>query len=72
MREEGLDVTVQPVKVPHWVRGQESAEVVSPVQRKIAMLGLGGSVATPKEGIEAPVLVVEKLRRARSRRPPNR
>lgn len=61
MREEGLAVTVQPVKVPHWVRGEESAEIVSPVQRQLAILGLGGSVGTPPEGITAPVLVVESF-----------
>lgn len=61
MKEENLAVTLQPVKVPHWVRGQESAEVVAPIRRQIAILGLGGSVGTPKEGIEAPVLVVESF-----------
>lgn len=59
MREEGLAVTLQPAKVPHWVRGEEWAEITAPVHKKIAMLGLGSSVATPPEGIEAPVLVVE-------------
>jgi Zn-dependent M28 family amino/carboxypeptidase len=61
MNEEGLETRLQPVKVPHWVRGQESAEVVAPIKRKIAILGLGGSVGTPKEGIEAPVVVVESF-----------
>ena len=59
MTEEGLEnVTKQPVKVPHWVRGNEYAEVVAPVKRKLAMLGLGMSVGTPPEGITAPVVVV--------------
>ena len=61
MREEGLEVTVQPVKVPHWVRGEEHAEIVAPVRRRIAMLGLGSSVGTPPAGIEAPVLGVESF-----------
>lgn len=61
MREEGLQVTVQPVKVPHWVRGEESAEIVAPFRRQLSILGLGGSVGTPPEGIEAPVLVVESF-----------
>ena len=59
MTADGLDnVRTQPVKVPHWVRGRESAHVVAPVERPIAMLGLGGSIATPPDGITAPVVVV--------------
>ena len=60
MESEGLEnVRRQPVKVPHWVRGEESLEVVSPSARRLAMLGLGLSVGTPREGITAPVVVVE-------------
>ncbi|MFV1988150.1 MAG: M20/M25/M40 family metallo-hydrolase, partial [Gemmatimonadota bacterium] len=58
MRAEGLDVTLQPVMVPHWVRGEESARVVAPVERRLAILGLGNSVGTGGETIEAPVVVV--------------
>jgi hypothetical protein len=61
MRAEGLKVRLQPVKVPHWVRGEESAAVTSPLQRPLAILGLGGSVGTPAGGIEAPVVVVESF-----------
>ena len=28
LRAAGLNVTLQPVKVPHWVRGQEQAEMI--------------------------------------------
>jgi carboxypeptidase Q len=58
MRAEGLDVTLQPVMVPHWVRGEEHARVVAPVERRLAILGLGNSVGTGGETIEAPVVVV--------------
>lgn len=59
MRREGLDnVVEQPVLVPHWVRGAESLEVLTPGPRALALLGLGGTVATPPEGVTAPVLVV--------------
>ena len=59
MRREGLqNVTVQPVTIPHWVRGQESAAIVAPVAKPLHLLGLGMSVATPPAGITAPVVVV--------------
>ena len=59
MKADGLDnVRTQPVKVPHWVRGRESAQVVAPSSEPIGMLGLGGSIATPPDGITAPVVVV--------------
>lgn len=62
MRRDGLEnVRGQPVQVPHWVRGEESLEMISPRRRKLPMLGLGGSIATPRGGIRAEVLVVESF-----------
>ena len=59
MKEDGLqNVRGEPVRVTHWVRGAESAVLVKPRLDTLHMLGLGGSVATPKGGITAPVLVV--------------
>ncbi|HEU4884847.1 MAG TPA: M28 family metallopeptidase [Longimicrobium sp.] len=59
MQDDGLEnVHAEPVMVPRWVRGQESATLLAPRQVELHMLGLGGSIGTPAEGIEAPVLVV--------------
>ncbi|HWF45727.1 MAG TPA: M20/M25/M40 family metallo-hydrolase [Bryobacteraceae bacterium] len=52
------NVRVLPVKVPHWVRGQESLTMIEPVSRPVFMLGLGDSVGTPADGIEAEVVTV--------------
>ena len=59
MRGDGLaNVRGEPVTVPRWVRGQESATLIEPRQLDMPMLGLGGSIGTPPEGITAEVLVV--------------
>jgi carboxypeptidase Q len=59
MEKDGLDnVHPEPAMVPHWVRGEEWAELVAPRAAPLHMLGLGGSIATPEGGIEADVLVV--------------
>ena len=59
MRQAGLEnVTMQPVTVPHWVRGAESGSLVAPVTKPLHMLGLGMSVGTPPGGLTAEVVVV--------------
>ena len=59
MKREGLEnVRGEPVMVPRWVRGTESAELVSPRAQRLPMLGLGGSIGTPAQGITAEVLIV--------------
>jgi carboxypeptidase Q len=59
MREDHLErVRLQPAMVPHWVRGQERAEMVEPGPQELAMLGLGRSVGTPEGGITAEVVGV--------------
>ena len=62
MEKDGLDnPRGDPVMVPHWVRGEESLEMILPWPRELPMLGLGGSVATPPGGIRAEVLVVNSF-----------
>lgn len=62
MKRDGLENVATPaVKVPHWVRGREDAAMVKPVSHSLTMLGLGGSVATPAEGITAEVVPVSSF-----------
>jgi carboxypeptidase Q len=62
MRREGLENVATPaVQVPVWVRGAESAWMLEPREARLAMLGLGGSVGTPPEGITAEAVCVENF-----------
>jgi carboxypeptidase Q len=62
MNRDGLEnVHREKVMVPRWVRGNESAEIVEPAQQPMVMLGLGNSVGTPAEGIQAEVVVVHSF-----------
>ena len=62
MTHDGFaNVRGEPVMVPHWVRGTESAALVAPREAPLHMLGLGGSIGTPPDGITAEVLVVHSF-----------
>lgn len=62
MRRRGLsNVETPSVMVPKWVRGAESAAIVSPLAKPMRMLGLGMSVGTPPGGITADVVVVSSI-----------
>jgi Zn-dependent M28 family amino/carboxypeptidase len=67
MRAMGAEVQLEKTVVPHWVRGVETGEVVSwagqtpGTTQKIVLTALGGSGATPGEGLLAEVLVVNSF-----------
>jgi hypothetical protein len=58
MRKAGLEgARTPPVKIPKWVRGKESAEMIEPVNKPLWMIGYGMVPGTPPEGITAEVIV---------------
>jgi hypothetical protein len=60
MKRDGLvNVSTPAVMAPHWVRGEERLTMLAPVARELVMLGLGGSIGTPKAGITGEVIAVE-------------
>lgn len=62
MKRDRLDnVRAEKVMVPHWVRGAESLEIVSPISKNLPMLGLGNSTGTPPEGLTAEAVVVRSF-----------
>jgi hypothetical protein len=52
--------------VPHWVRGDATAEVVAPTPQKLVLTALGPSVATPPGGITAEVVEVHSFEELKS------
>ncbi|MFZ9815674.1 MAG: peptidase M28 family protein, partial [Candidatus Kapaibacteriota bacterium] len=62
MKTDGFDtVYSEPVKVPHWVRGNESLRLNAPFEKNISVLGLGGTIATPSNGVTGEVIVVHSF-----------
>jgi carboxypeptidase Q len=67
MKKLGLNVKLEPVTVPHWVRGLETAELTSwpgmtpGTTQKIVITALGGSEPTSPQGINAEVIVVNNF-----------
>lgn len=51
----------EPVTVPIWVRGQASAAITYPYPQPLVITALGGSIATPSAGINAPVVRFDSL-----------
>jgi carboxypeptidase Q len=65
LRKLGLEVRLEPVTVPHWIRGTESAALVEypamvpNTTQKIVLTALGGSSSTTPEGLTADVVTVD-------------
>ncbi|WP_395344280.1 M20/M25/M40 family metallo-hydrolase [Ningiella sp. W23] len=60
--EMGFDkVYKQPVRVRNWERGFADAKTLSPFEQPLVISALGGSIATPGDGIQAKVLMFEDL-----------
>jgi carboxypeptidase Q len=65
LRKLGLEVRLQQVTVPHWVRGAETAALVEypgmvpGTTQKIVLTALGGSSSTPPDGLTAEVIAVD-------------
>ncbi|MGB8115126.1 MAG: M20/M25/M40 family metallo-hydrolase, partial [Candidatus Sulfotelmatobacter sp.] len=67
LRKLGLEVRLQPVTVPHWVRGEETAalveypEMVPGTTQKIVLTALGGSTSTGRDGLTADLITVNSF-----------
>ena len=67
LRKLGLEVRLEEVRVPHWIRGIETAELVEypgqadGTKQKIVLTALGASTPTSAEGLIAEVVVVNNF-----------
>jgi carboxypeptidase Q len=65
LRKLGLEVRLEQVTVPHWIRGAEAAALVEypgmvpNTTQKIVLTALGGSTSTPADGLTADVVTVD-------------
>ncbi len=66
----GFDrVTLEPVTFRRWVRGEETAEIISPYQQPLTITALGQSTPTPKEGITGQVIHFSTLEELKTANP---
>jgi carboxypeptidase Q len=65
LRKLGLEVRLEPVIIPHWVRGTETAALVEypgmvpNTTQKVVLTALGGSSSTTPDGLTAEVVTVD-------------
>lgn len=66
LKELGFEnVHVEPFAVPLWERGIETAEILSPYPQHLTITALGGSAATPPEGVVGGLIRFESLQALR-------
>lgn len=51
------NVHAEPYTIPAWFKGVETAEVTAPFPQPLVITGLGRSVATPPEGLDAEIVL---------------
>lgn len=64
LENAGCDrVYLQEVMVPHWVRGEEKAEMINSkgMRIPIKILAVGNSIGTGSKGIEAPIVMFDNI-----------
>jgi carboxypeptidase Q len=61
IRRLGVEPREEPVMVPVWVRGEETARLVAPAEQRVIVTALGSSVPTPSGGISAEVVEVDRI-----------
>ena len=69
MKDLGFDkVWLQPVMVPHWVRGEkeEAYFTVNNTKFNVPICALGGSIATSEDGVSGEVIEVQSLEEAKT------
>jgi len=55
------NVRVEPFEVDYWQRNLEQAEIISPFPQKLIITALGGSVATPANGLIGEIAIFPTL-----------
>ncbi|WP_232059155.1 M20/M25/M40 family metallo-hydrolase [Kineobactrum salinum] len=70
LKQLGFDsVRVEPFEMQTWMRGEESAELISPFPQPLEITSLGGSVATPEQGLEGELVPFASLAELRAAAP---
>ena len=55
------NISVEPFQVAYWERGVEEAAIVEPFPQPLLVTALGGSVATPDEGVTGEIVTFPTL-----------